>query len=561
MGYEERRAVGEYVLYGVLYQLLGLGVDGTGGLVEHEDARVGQHGPGEGDELLFAGGELVAAIAHVAVPAVFQPLHHPVGGDGAGGGLYLLVRGVQPAVADVLPHGAGEEVGALEHIAYGRVEPELAALAVVAPVYQYLAGGGLKEAAGQVDQRALAGPRLAHDGHGGAGGYLEIEVAEHVLAAVGVAERDVAELYVAAYGLPVLAPGVEGVAVFLDHFRAVLHQGLGVQQPGDALDAGLDADELGYVLRHQLHGLEDAHGVGCKGGERAQLYEPGEGQRAAAHQYHGHGHGGEKEHQRDIDGAQARGLHAALVHLPGEAAETLAVVVLDYQGFGGLGAHDALVERAHYPAVQLAHAAVPGEDFPLEIGRYQGNQRHDDHHHQRQAPVEQQHGYEHAGEVDQRPYDVRQRPADEPGDFHGVAHDAAEDVAHGRDVVVGEAQRLQVGEGLAAHVAAHGHLDEHGVAPHDPDGAGLRQYGPQIAERVGQQALQGVLFNELVHGVALEERQGHVHQRRHAVEEQHEQEGPLVAGEEGQHALPGGEAELLGVIQLVISHFPAPPPR
>ena len=112
-----------------------------------------------------------------------------------------------------------------------------------------------------------------------------------------------------------------------------------------------------------------------------------------------------------------------------------------------------------------------------------------------------------------------------------------------------------MGEGLAAHVAAHGHLDEHGVAPHDPDGAGLRQYGPQIAERVGQQALQGVLFNELVHGVALEERQGHVHQRRHAVEEQHEQEGPLVAGEEGQHALPGGEAELLGVIQLVISIF------
>ena len=69
---EEGGAVGEYVLYGVLYQLLGLRVDRAGGLVEHEDARVRQHGAGEGDELFFAGGELVPSLADVAVPAVFR---------------------------------------------------------------------------------------------------------------------------------------------------------------------------------------------------------------------------------------------------------------------------------------------------------------------------------------------------------------------------------------------------------------------------------------------------------------------------------------------------------
>ena len=163
---------------------------------------------------------------------------------------------------------------ALQHVADGGVQPQLAALAVIAPVYQYLPGGGLEKAAGQVDERALAGARFAHDGHGGAGGDFQVEVAEHVLAAVRIAEGYVPEFNVAAYRLPVFALRVQGVAVFFHDLGRVLHERLGVEQPGDALDAGLDAYEFGYVFRHQLHGLEDAHGVSGEGGERAQLDEP-----------------------------------------------------------------------------------------------------------------------------------------------------------------------------------------------------------------------------------------------------------------------------------------------
>ena len=60
-----------------LNQLLGLGVDRAGRLVQHKDGRVGQHRARKGDQLLLAGGELVAALADVAVVAVFQVLAPP----------------------------------------------------------------------------------------------------------------------------------------------------------------------------------------------------------------------------------------------------------------------------------------------------------------------------------------------------------------------------------------------------------------------------------------------------------------------------------------------------
>lgn len=60
------------VLDGVLDQVLGDGVDGAGGLVQDEDARVREHRARKGDQLLAAGGEQVAALADVAVVAVFE---------------------------------------------------------------------------------------------------------------------------------------------------------------------------------------------------------------------------------------------------------------------------------------------------------------------------------------------------------------------------------------------------------------------------------------------------------------------------------------------------------
>ena len=56
VGHDEAGAAGEHLGDGVLDGLLGFRVDGGGGLVQHEDGRVGQDGAGEGDQLLFARG-------------------------------------------------------------------------------------------------------------------------------------------------------------------------------------------------------------------------------------------------------------------------------------------------------------------------------------------------------------------------------------------------------------------------------------------------------------------------------------------------------------------------
>ncbi len=71
-GNEEGGAVPEEVVDGVLDQLLRLGVDGGRRLIEHEDARVRQHGARKGDQLLPARGKKVAALPDIAVPAIFQ---------------------------------------------------------------------------------------------------------------------------------------------------------------------------------------------------------------------------------------------------------------------------------------------------------------------------------------------------------------------------------------------------------------------------------------------------------------------------------------------------------
>ena len=56
----------------LLNQHFGFRVHGAGGLVEHENLRLGDHRAGEGNELFFARGELVAALAHVRVIALFE---------------------------------------------------------------------------------------------------------------------------------------------------------------------------------------------------------------------------------------------------------------------------------------------------------------------------------------------------------------------------------------------------------------------------------------------------------------------------------------------------------
>ena len=69
MGDDDRGASGEQAAQALLDAALGVEVDVGGRLVEHEDARIGDQGAGERDQLALAGRQLGAALADLGVVA------------------------------------------------------------------------------------------------------------------------------------------------------------------------------------------------------------------------------------------------------------------------------------------------------------------------------------------------------------------------------------------------------------------------------------------------------------------------------------------------------------
>ena len=95
--------------------LLRDGVHGGGRLVEDEDLRLGENGAREGDELLFAGGEQIAALADVAVEPLLKAVNDLRRGDELQRLPDLLLRGVRVAVEQIFADGAGKEVASGAH--------------------------------------------------------------------------------------------------------------------------------------------------------------------------------------------------------------------------------------------------------------------------------------------------------------------------------------------------------------------------------------------------------------------------------------------------------------
>ena len=81
---------------------LGVQVDVGGGLVEHQDARVGDQRAGERDQLALSGGELRAALTDLGVVAAVQFGDELVDAHRGGRRADLLLVGVGAAEGDVL---------------------------------------------------------------------------------------------------------------------------------------------------------------------------------------------------------------------------------------------------------------------------------------------------------------------------------------------------------------------------------------------------------------------------------------------------------------------------
>ena len=539
MGDEEAGAAGQQGGDGLLDEGLCLGVDGGGGLVQHEDAGVGQHCPGKGNQLLLPGGELAAALAHVAVVAVLHVGDEVVGVYQLGRRHDLLVGGVQAAVADVLLHRAGEQVGRLQHIADVGVKPQLAALPVVLAVDEHPAAGGLKEPAAEVHQGGFARAGLPHNGHGGAGGHVQVEVLQHVFRAVGVVEGHVLKGDVAKERLPVLPLGREGGAVLLHHFGAVGDFGLQLQQGGDPLDVGLGGDEVGDGAGQGLHRVGDAQGEVHKDGQLANANRAPQHHVAAAGEDKGHGQGGEEADDGHVHGVEQHRPHGGLPHAGGDFLEGGGVLVLDDQGLGGLGAGDALVVVAGDVRVDAPHLPVDFQNLFLEVQRQQGDDGHHHNHQQGQLPVDGQHHRHRADDVGGAPEDVHQAPGEHRANLVGVAHHPGHNGAHRRGVVVGEGEALQVDKELLLQIPAQVHLHLQAQAGQEDGANHLDEHHGEVEHGKAEHALAGVGGDKGVHRVAGEQGVGdvaggagqhHHHQRQHFAP---------VGPEEGDELCPG----------------------
>src|SRR5690606_31626552 len=159
--------------------LLRLTVEGRGGLVEEEDLRVLEHRACDRDPLLFAAGELQAALPDHGVPAVGQRLDEVADPGEARGFLDLRLACVRSAVGDVVADRVVEEPRVLRSDADRGTYRLLRRRADVLPVDRDAPAVNVVEAKQQPADRRLACPRRPYDRDRVASGNRKADVLQN----------------------------------------------------------------------------------------------------------------------------------------------------------------------------------------------------------------------------------------------------------------------------------------------------------------------------------------------------------------------------------------------
>jgi hypothetical protein len=180
-----------------LHEAFAGGVQGAGRLVEDEDARVGEQHPRDSEPLLLPAGQAVAALADGGVPAGVQPADALADVRGLGRRGQLVVGGVGPAVAQVVPDGRVEQVGLLRHDADRAAERGQRQVADVVAVELHAAGVDVVQARHEVGGGGLACAARPDEGHQRTGGHVEADAVQRPRPVGVVPEADVLEADVA----------------------------------------------------------------------------------------------------------------------------------------------------------------------------------------------------------------------------------------------------------------------------------------------------------------------------------------------------------------------------
>src|SRR2546426_856946 len=180
----------------VLDGRLALRVEARGGLVQDQDAGIGENRPRDRNPLALAARQLDASFPHHRVVALLEAAHELIAMGDARRLLDIVAGRVRPGERDVLPDRAVEQEVVLED------DAELAAIVgepqggEIATVHEDAPGFRAIEGEHEVNQRALPRPRGADQGRGGARRRVERDVLQYLrpghVSEAHVLERDVA---------------------------------------------------------------------------------------------------------------------------------------------------------------------------------------------------------------------------------------------------------------------------------------------------------------------------------------------------------------------------------
>ena len=518
---------------------LGGRVDRGGGVVEDQDARVGEQGAGDRDPLALAAGEGQAALADPGLVAVRQVADEGVGLGAAGRLFDLLEARLGPRVGDVLGDAGGEQEAVVGD------EGDLAAqaadvdLAHVGAVDEHRALARVVEAGDQRHQAGLARARGADQGDRAARLDLEVDPLQRVDRLFAVRPRARARR-------PELVVG-ERDAAHLDPAAARGQR----RRPGRALDPRLAVEDLEEAvaggdrpLRHPHRDAEHPHRpgeddhVGVEGGEVAEA-EAAVDHLAAADQQHQR----DPELRQQPDQRREEGLQPgrvdALVEDPGDGAlEAVELVLLAGEGLDDADPGDVLLGFRGQLGDPLLDLLQGRPRDPVVARGGEDDQRRRGEGDQRQDRVDRDHHDGDQGDRQQVLGDEDQPVAEEEADRLQVDGRPRHQLPGLLGVEEAELEPLQVGVEELAQVELDRQRDLAGDHPPDHGQAEAEDAGADDRQRQGQQVgLVAVL--DRVDRAPDQPRDQHRHPHRQPGEGQRAPELAAVGAQEAHQAAVG----------------------
>ena len=144
-------------------------------------------------------------------------------------------------------------------------------------------------------------------------------------------------------------------------------------------------------MRYVLNRIHESERVGRERRKRTDFHEAFYGKIAAVPHHYRDGEHAEKRRRSNEHAPETRSSGRNPVHIVRGNGEIAVHFILYNERFGSLSAGNAFIILAGYLRIRFPNFAIRENKLPLEIRRYQRNDRNDRKNDKRKLPVEREH--------------------------------------------------------------------------------------------------------------------------------------------------------------------------